>query len=208
VHIAHTSTPEGIDTAAAADATCEVTPHHLFLSRDDLPDLGTYGRMNPPLRSEERRRAVFERVADGTVDMIATDHAPHTVAEKEQGLWDAPSGVPGVETMLPLLLDAARRGELTYERVRDLTARTPADVFDLPRKGRVAEGRDADLVLVDPDGPREIVGTDLHSQCGWTPFEGFSGVFPDLTLVRGQVVYEREHGQERFGDAVGENVRQ
>jgi dihydroorotase len=163
--------------------------------------------MNPPLRSESRRAAVFERVADGTVDMVATDHAPHTVEEKEQGLWDAPSGVPGVETMLPLLLELARGGDLSYERVRDLTSTTPADVFDLPDKGRIEPGADADLVLVDPDSPRDIRGDDLHSKCGWTPFEGFSGVFPDLTLVRGRVVYERSDGDERFGEAAGENVR-
>ena len=124
VHIAHTSTPEGIDAASTAGATCEVTPHHLFLSREDLPDLGTFGRMNPPLRSEERRREVFERVADGTVDIVATDHAPHTRAEKQASIWEAPSGVPGVETMLPLLLNEAREGTLSWERVRDLTAAT------------------------------------------------------------------------------------
>jgi dihydroorotase len=207
VHIAHTSTPEGIDAATAAGASCEVSPHHLLLSRDDLDDLGTYGRMNPPLRSEARRRAVFERVVDGTVDVVATDHAPHTAEEKERGLWDAPSGVPGVETMLPLLLDLARRDELTYERVRDLVAANPAAVFDLPRKGRIETGADADVVLVDPDVPREIRGDDLHSKCGWTPFEGRQGVFPDLTVVRGQVVYERVGAEERFGEAVGENVR-
>jgi dihydroorotase len=207
VHIAHTSTPEGIDAAAAAGATCEVSPHHLLLSREDLDELGTYGRMNPPLRSEARRQAVFERVVDGTVDMVATDHAPHTVAEKEQGLWDAPSGVPGVETMLPLLLALARRGDLSYERVRDLVCTAPAETFDLPRKGRIAEGADADLVLVDPDSPREIRGEDLHSKCGWTPFEGRRGVFPELTLVRGRVVYERDGDEERFGEAVGANVR-
>ncbi|WP_380674672.1 dihydroorotase [Salinigranum sp. GCM10025319] len=207
VHIAHTSTPEGIDAAADAGATCEVTPHHLFLSREDLRDLGTYGRMNPPLRSEERRRGVFDRVADGTVDVIATDHAPHTTEEKERGLWDAPSGVPGVETMLPLLLEAARRGRLSYERVRDLTARNPAAVFGLPRKGRIEAGRDADLVLVDRDSHRTIRGEDLHSKCGWTPFEGFSGVFPDLTLVRGRVAYERDGDAEQFGAPLGENVR-
>ena len=207
VHIAHTSTPEGIDAAVSGGATCEVSPHHLLLSREDLGDLGTYGRMNPPLRSESRRAAVFERVADGTVDMVATDHAPHTVAEKRHGLVDAPSGVPGVETMLPLLLELARGGDLSYERVRDLTSTTPADVFDLPDKGRIEPGADADLVLVDPDSPRDIRGDDLHSKCGWTPFEGFSGVFPDLTLVRGRVVYERSDGDERFGEAAGENVR-
>lgn len=212
VHIAHTSTPEGIDAAAAAGMTCEVTPHHLLLSRADLPDLGTYGRMNPPLRSKDRQEAVYERVADGTVEMIATDHAPHTREEKDASVWEAPSGVPGVETMLPLLLAEVRAGRLSYERVRDLTAAAPARVFDLPGKGQIAEGMDADLVLVDPDDPREIRGEDLHSKCGWTPFEGRVGVFPEWTTVRGTVVYDRtgellDDDRGRFGDAVGENVR-
>jgi dihydroorotase len=184
-----------------------VTPHHLFLSRDDLGELGTFGRMNPPLRSEQRRAAVFERVADGTVDVVATDHAPHTREEKAASLWDAPSGVPGVETMLPLLLATARDGELTYERVRDLVARNPARIFDLPGKGIVEPGTDADLVLVDPSSPREIRATALHSKCEWTPFEGRDGVFPDWTMVRGQVVYEHTDDGERFADAVGRNVR-
>ena len=206
LHIAHTSTPEGIDAAGDAGATCEVTPHHLFLSREDLPDLGTFGRMNPPLRSEKRREAVYERVADGTVDVIATDHAPHTRAEKDASVWDAPSGVPGVETMLPLLLEEARRGRLSYERVRDLVAANPAAIFGLPEKGRIEEGRDADLVLFDPDDARAIRGADLHSKCEWTPFEGRTGVFPELTLVRGDVAYDAREG-ETFGDAAGENVR-
>ncbi|MFB6096311.1 MAG: dihydroorotase [Haloferacaceae archaeon] len=208
VHIAHTSTPAGIDAAAAAGATCEVTPHHLLLSRDDLPDLGTFGRMNPPLRTEAEREAVFERVADGTVDVIATDHAPHTRAEKEASIWEAPSGVPGVETMLPLLLAQVRRGALGWERVRDLTAANPAEIFGLAEKGRIAVDADADLVLVDPDDVREIRGADLHSKCGWTPFEGWDGVFPELTIRRGTPVYDREHHllDEPFGDGGGENV--
>jgi len=206
LHIAHTSTPEGIDAAAEAGATCEVTPHHLFLSRDDLDELGTFGRMNPPLRSEDRRAAVSERVADGTVDVVATDHAPHTRAEKDAGIRDAPSGVPGVETMLPLLLAEARQGRLSYERVRDLVAANPAEIFGLPSKGRIEAGRDADLVLFDPNDAREIRGEDLHSKCEWTPFEGLTAVFPELTLLRGAIAYDGRDG-ERFGDAVGENVR-
>ncbi|WP_225333118.1 dihydroorotase [Halomicrobium urmianum] len=210
IHVAHTSTPEGVDRAADAGMTCEVTPHHLLLSREDLDELGTFGRMNPPLRSEERRAAVYERVADGTVDVIATDHAPHTREEKDASIWEAPSGVPGVETALPLLLAEAvdEDSPLTFERVRDLTAANPADVFDLPSKGRIEEGRDADLVLVDPDDGRKIRGDTLHSKVDWTPFEGFDGVFPELTLVRGSVAYWRESdGEERFGDARGRNVR-
>jgi dihydroorotase len=206
IHIAHTSTPEGIDAANEAGMTCEVTPHHLFLSREDLDDLGTFGRMNPPLRSEERREAVAKRVREGSVDLIATDHAPHTHAEKEAPILKAPSGVPGVETALPLLLNEAREGRLSYERVRDLTAGTPADILCLSRKGRIEAGASADLVLFDPEETREIRGRDLHSRCGWTPFEGRTGVFPDLTMVRGEVVYERRDGEELFGDPVGENV--
>jgi dihydroorotase len=208
IHIAHTSTPGGIDAASEAGMTCEVTPHHMLLSRSDLSDLGTHGRMNPPLRREKRRQRVYEKVADGTVDMIATDHAPHTSEEKDADIWDAPSGVPGVETALPLLLAEARKGNLTYERVRDLTAANPADVFDLPEKGRIAAGNDADLVLVDTTSARPIRADSLHTNCDWTPFEGWEAVFPELTLVRGEVVYERgDDGTETFGDPVGQNVR-
>ncbi|WP_254831720.1 dihydroorotase [Haloglomus salinum] len=205
VHIAHTSTPEGVDAAVDAGLTCEVTPHHLFLSRDDLDQLGTYGRMNPPLRSEARRKALFERLADGTVDVVATDHAPHTREEKDAGIWDAPSGVPGVETALPLLLAAARDGQLSYERVRDVTATNPAEIFGLPSKGRVEAGRDADLVLVDPAETRPIRGLDLHSKCGWTPFEGREGVFPEWTMLRGEVVYDGD--ANAFAETQGQNVR-
>ncbi len=215
LHVAHTSTPGGVDAAAACGATCEVTPHHLLLSRDDLPELGTLGRMNPPLRSEDRRRELYERAVDGRVTMIATDHAPHTRAEKDASVWDAPSGVPGVETMLPLLLAEAAAGRLSYERVRDLAAANPAATFDLPRKGRVATGADADLVLVDPDATREVRAADLHSKCGWTPFEGWTGLFPEWTTVRGEVVYAAPDSDlpdavapdGTFGAPVGRNVR-
>jgi len=207
LHIAHASTPEAIDAAGDAGISCEVTPHHLFLSRSNLDDLGTFGRMNPPLRREKRRERVFERVRDGRVDIVATDHAPHTREEKDVSIWEAPSGVPGVETALPLLLEEARRDHLTYERVRDLTAANPAALFDLPEKGRIAEGYDADLVLVDPGTTREIHGDDLHTACDWTPFEGWRAVFPELTIVRGTVVYERTDEGEMFHEHRGRNVR-
>jgi dihydroorotase len=204
VHIAHASTPEGIDAAHEAGMTVEVTPHHMFLSRGDLGELGTDGRMNPPLRRERRRQRVLDRVADGTVDMVATDHAPHTSAEKDAGVWEAPSGVPGVETALPLLLAAARADRVGYERVRDLTATNPAEVFGVERKGRVAEGYDADLVLVDPGTSTEVGTEALHTKCDWTPFEGHDAIFPEWTMVRGTVVYERGEG---FADHRGANVR-
>jgi dihydroorotase len=209
IHIAHTSTPEGIDIAADAGMTTEVTPHHLLLSRRDLSELGTNGRMNPPLRREKRRREVYERVADGTVDIVATDHAPHTTEEKDASIWDAPSGVPGVETALPLLLAEAHDPDtaLGYERVRDLTASNPAAVFDLPQKGAIEPGKDADLVLVDTTGTTEIRAEDRHTDCGWTPFEGFDAIFPEWTMVRGTTVFERDPDGDVFYDHPGENVR-
>ncbi|MFB6087163.1 MAG: dihydroorotase [Haloarculaceae archaeon] len=213
IHVAHTSTPRGIDIAANAGMTCEVSPHHMFLSRRDLSELGTHGRMNPPLRREKRRQRVYRRVVEGPVDIVATDHAPHTREEKDASIWDAPSGVPGVETALPLLLAEARSGNVSYERIRDLTAANPADVFGVPNKGRVAEGNHADLVLVDPGTTHEIRGDRLHTKCDWTPFEGWTGVFPELTMVRGTVVYERDPADAPGGDSesfvspIGENVR-
>ncbi|QGN07181.1 dihydroorotase [Halorhabdus sp. CBA1104] len=206
-HIAHASTPEAIDAAGQAGVSCEVTPHHLFLSRSNLTDLDTFGRMNPPLRRQKRRERVYDRVRNGQVDIIATDHAPHTREEKDTGIWDAPSGVPGVETALPLLLEEARRDHLTYERIRDLTAANPAALFELANKGRIAPGFDADLVLVDPEDTREIQGEALHTNCDWTPFEGWQAVFPEWTMVRGSIVYERTEDGEQFHDNQGRNVR-
>jgi dihydroorotase len=185
--------------------TCEVTPHHLFLSRSDLNSLGTHGRMNPPPRRERRPQKLYDRVADGTVDMIATDHAPHTLTEKDTDIWSAPSGVPGVETALPLLLAEAAADRLDFERVRDLTATNPAAVFDLPDRGLVTAGNYADLVLVDSDTTESVRAENLHTNCEWTPFEGREAIFPEWTMLRGEMVYDGE--EDSFGDARGENVR-
>jgi len=204
IHVAHTSTPDGIDRVRGARMTCEVTPHHMLLSREHLDELGTLGRMNPPLRSEERREAVYERVADGTVDVVATDHAPHTLEEKDASIWEAPSGVPGVETALPLLLGEVVEGDLTFERVRDVTATNPAVIFDVSHKGKISEEMDADLVLVDPDAVTSIDADALFTKCGWTPFEGFDAVFPEWTMIRGEIVYDRDGG---FSPRDGQTVR-
>ena len=202
LHIAHASVPEAVDIASNAGITCEVTPHHLFLSTDDLSELGSFGRMNPPLRPERMRQGMWERLVDGRIDMVATDHAPHTKEEKEGSIWDVASGVPGVETMLPLLCAAAERGEISYERVAMVTSTTPADRFGLKQKGRIEPGCDADLVLFDPE-MQSIEPDSLHTTCDWTPFADWDAVFPVLTLCRGRVVYESGD----VGDAGGTNVR-
>jgi dihydroorotase len=164
--------------------------------------------MNPPLRSPDRRARLYDRLVDGQVDIVATDHAPHTRAEKDTDVWSAPSGVPGVETMVPLLLARARDPDdpLSVARVRETTAAAPAELLDLPAKGRIEAGADADLALFEAE-TRPVEGASLHARCGWSPFEGQVARFPALTLLRGGIAYERGGDTERFGPARGRNVR-
>ncbi|MDZ7687708.1 MAG: dihydroorotase [Halobacteriales archaeon] len=205
VHFAHISHPRSVDIIDETEHTCEVTPHHLLLSRDDLPELGTHGKMNPPLRTEEARERLFEKVKRGAVDCVATDHAPHTAEEKDAPVRDAPSGVPGVETLYPLLLALAFDDELPLAHVVELVAEAPARIFGFEDKGTIAEGNDADLVLVD-ETFEEGRAERLHSRCEWTPYEGFGGVFPHKVMRRGEVVYERDEEGEKFAEGGGRLV--
>jgi dihydroorotase len=180
LHVAHLSTKQGIDLVRNAkkeglSVTCEVAPHHLFLTVDDYKTLGTLGKMNPPLRTKEHQDALWEGVSDGTVDCISTDHAPHTFEEKKaKNPLEAPNGVPGVETMLPLLLTKLKPTDILR-----LCFQNPNRIFSL-RKNDVAEGSLCDFILVDPNVSWTIRGKDLHSKCGWTPYEGWE--------VKGKVV--------------------
>ena len=202
VHFAHVSHPRSVDIIDETPHTCEVTPHHLFLSREDLGELGTHGKMNPPLRAENARRRLFERLVDGAVDCVATDHAPHTRDEKDAPVRGAPSGVPGVETVYPLLLAVALDDELALSRVVELVAEAPARVFGFEDKGAIKEGNDADLVVVD-ETFEEVRPERLHTRCDWTPFEGFDAVFPRAVLRRGEIVYERTEDGERLSEGGG-----
>ncbi|MDD3043514.1 MAG: dihydroorotase [Methanosarcinaceae archaeon] len=174
--------------------SCEVTPHHLFLSTKDWERLGTFGKMNPPLRNLQSIKALTNGLNDGTVDMVASDHAPHRLSEKDTDVRQAPSGVPGVETLMPLMLAAVKKNILPLGRMIRATSLNPAKVFGLDRhsKGRLAEGFDADLIIVNPRDIRPIKADLLHSKAGWTPFEGMDGVFPEYTLSRGEVVWMEE----------------
>ena len=204
IHIAHITTPEAVDIVREAGMSCEVTPHHLLLSRPDYDRLGAYGRMNPPLRSEARRAQLYDQLVEGAIDFVATDHAPHTSREKNRGIWDAPSGVPGVETALPLLVAEATssRSDLDLERVVEICAVEPAARFGLQQKGRIEVGRDADLVLMDTETTRPIRTERLSSVCGWTPFESFDAVFPEWTMVRGEIVSIDQEFREGWGQNV------
>ncbi len=169
LHILHMSTKEEVALVRSAKqegitVTAEVTTHHLFLSVEDYAQFGTFVQMNPPLRTKEDQEALWEGIADGTIDTIGTDHAPHTVAEKERSFGEAPSGIPGVETLLPLLLDAVYHGRLTLERMIELTHTNPQKIFNLPPND--------DIVLVDLERELTVTNEMIKSKCGWTPYRG------------------------------------
>ncbi|MBN1235096.1 MAG: dihydroorotase [Methanotrichaceae archaeon] len=195
LHICHLSSAQGLAIVTQAkidkkNVTSEVTPHHLFLNIKDYKKQGTYLKMNPPLRSQADNDALWQGLRSGAIDILASDHAPHLPEEKREDIWEAPAGVPGVETMLPLLLFAVKRNLLTLERLVDAVATRPATIFGLASKGCIETGKDADLVIVDPRAIMKINADRLHSRAEWTPFQGREAIFPQMTMVRGKVIYD------------------
>lgn len=190
-HIAHITTSFGVDLLRAAKAeglsvTGEATTHNLFATTDDYKTLGTRIKMNPPIRSQDHRDALWRGIADRTIDIVATDHAPHTVEEKSNPEpLKAPSGVPGVETRIPLLLSVAadhwphptssrpEDARLSYADIRRLCFDNPNNIFRLG-KGDILDGATADVVIVDPKKQWTIRAADLKSRAGWTPYEGWT----------------------------------
>ena len=207
LHICHLNTQEEVDILRAAKGTqrisAEVTPHHLFLTRDDLKHLKNYGKVNPPLRSERDQKALWSGIHDGIIDIISTDHAPHLQESKEKDVWCASSGVPGVETMLPLLLNEINRGNLTFFRLIKLTAQNPATIFGIHNKGRIEVGFDADLVIVDMNKTEKVRNDKQFTKCGWSPFDGrkLKG-WPLQTFVRGNRVFDNGNIAEIRGSEV------
>ena len=175
LHVAHTSTAGEMELIRAAKergvrVTCEVTPHHLFLTDEDARTLGNYGKVNPPLRTEANRKALWNYLP--YIDTIATDHAPHTRAEKEQPYDKAPSGLPEVQVMLPMLLNAMNMDNLTMKDIVERCVTNPVNIFGLAMKGALEIGKDADIVLVNPNELYQIRSEDTFSRCGWTAFDG------------------------------------
>ncbi|MCR5870609.1 MULTISPECIES: dihydroorotase [unclassified Sphingomonas] len=192
IHVLHVTTPAELELLAQHKdiATCEVTPQHLTLAGEDAyPRLGTYAQMNPPIRSAAHRDGLWHWLNQGVPDVLGSDHAPHTIEEKAKPYPSSPSGMPGVQTLLPLLLDHVAKGRTTLQRLIDLTSAGPQRVFGLVGKGRIAAGYDADFTVVDLKKQWTVEESWLASRCGWSPFTGdtLTGK-PIGTIIRGRKV--------------------
>jgi dihydroorotase len=192
LHVLHVTTADELPLLSVARdiATVETTPQHLTLAAPECYDrLGTYAQMNPPIRDASHRDALWRAIRDGLIDVIGSDHAPHTRAEKERDYPDTPSGMPGVQTLVTILLDHVNGGRLTLPRFVDLTSAGPARVYGIAAKGRIVKGYDADFTIVDLRAKRRIENGWMASKCGWTPFDGMETTgWPTATIIRGRIV--------------------
>ncbi len=185
LYVLHASTKEEVDLIREAKAkgvnvSAETTPHHLFLDSEAYAVLGSKAQMNPPLRTPEDQRALWAGIADGTIDTIGTDHAPHTLEEKARAYPDSPSGVPGIETSLPLLLSAYNKGKLSLEKLVAVMSGNAQKIFELPETN--------DWVIVDLNLEKEVRNEDLKTKCGWSPFAGWKlKGWPVATVLNGKV---------------------
>ncbi|WP_016953413.1 dihydroorotase [Anabaena sp. PCC 7108] len=195
LHILHMSTAEEAELLRQDKptwVTAEVTPQHLLLNTSAYEKIGTLAQMNPPLRSRHDNEILWQALKDGVIDFIATDHAPHTLEEKAQTYPNTPSGMPGVETSLPLMLTEAMAGRCTVAQVVNWMSKAVAVAYGIPNKGEITPGYDADLVLVDLNNYRPVKREELLSKCGWSPFEGWNLTgWPVTTIVGGEIVYDK-----------------
>ena len=206
IHVLHISTAEEIDFLQGHKdvATCEATPHHLTLSADDYATLGNLIQMNPPVRDKRHRDGVWKGIDQGIVDVLGSDHAPHTLEEKQKSYPASPSGMTGVQTLVPIMLDHVNAGRLSLERFVDLSSHGPNRIFGMARKGRIAVGYDADLTIVDLKRRETITHEQAGSKAGWTPYHGKTVTgWPVGTFVRGiKVMWEAEIVNPNKGEPV------
>jgi len=205
IHVLHISTAEEILFLGRhkANATCEATPHHLTLSAEDYARLGTKLQMNPPVRDVRHRDGVWLGIAQGIVDVLGSDHAPHTLEEKAKPYPASPSGMTGVQTLVPVMLDHVAKGRLSLQRFVDLTSAGPQRIFGLSGKGRIAVGYDADLTIVDLKRRETITDAWIGSKSQWTPHDGRAVTgWPVGTMVRGRrAMWEGEIVEAATGEA-------
>ena len=209
LHFCHVSTDAGMSKIIEAKksglpVTCEVTPHHLLLSTGDLKRVGSLAVTMPPLRDKCDVDSLWEAVKNGWVDVLGSDHAPHTLKEKEaESIWEVKVGIPGLETTLPLLLNEVRRGRISIGDVVRLMSENPAEIFKLKKKGRLKEGNDADLTIVDLNRKYKIDPSKFHSKAKFSPFEGreVQGK-PVKTIVAGQMVMDDDEIVAKAGSGL------
>ncbi len=207
VHLLHVSTAAEIDFIKdfKDNVSVELTPQHLTLTADDYARLGTRLQMNPPVRDPRHRERLWWGLDQGIADVLGSDHAPHTLEEKARPYPASPSGMPGVQTLVPVMLDHVAAGRLTLERFVDLTSAGPARVFGMAGKGRIAVGYDADLTIVDLKRRQTITDAAMASRSAWTPYDGKTVTgWPVGTVVRGRRVM---WDGEVVAAATGEPVR-
>lgn len=209
IHVLHVTTKDEMEFLRFQKdvATVEITPQHLTLAAPEAYErLGAYAQMNPPIRSQEHVDALWLwGMQQGVADVIGSDHAPHTKEEKAKPYPASPSGMPGVQTLVPLMLTHVEQGRLSLERFIDLTSAGAQRVFGTANKGRMAVSYDADLTIVDLKAKRTITHDQQASRCGWTPFDGVEATgWPMATIVRGRVVMQ---DGELIGAAHGRPVR-
>lgn len=206
IHVLHISTAEEMVFLAKHKdvATVEVTPHHLSLSSDDYARLGTLLQMNPPVRDLTHQAGIWWGLQQGVADVLGSDHAPHTLAEKDKPYPQSPSGMPGVQTLVPVMLDHVAKGRLSIERFVDLSSHGPGRIYGMATKGRVAVGYDADLTIVDLKRTVTITNAQSASRAGWTPYHGREVTgWPVGTIIRGQrIMWEGELVTPATGAAV------
>lgn len=207
VHVLHISTGEEMDFLEHHKewASVEVTPHHLTLAAPDCYErLGTYVQMNPPVRDARHRDRIWKALADGVVDVLGSDHAPHTREEKDHAYPGSHSGMTGVQTLVPIMLDHVNAGRLSLQRFVDLTSHGPQRLFGIRGKGRLAVGWDADLTVIDLKRRETIRNSWIQSRVGWTPYDGKEVTgWPVGTFVRGRrVMWQGELARSGFGEPV------
>lgn len=196
VHVLHITSAEEMEILAQNRdiASVEVLPNHLTLSAPDCYlQLGTHAQQNPPIRELHHQQALWKGIRDGTVDILGSDHAPHTLEEKAKEYPASPSGTPGVQTMVPIMLDHVHKGNLTLERFVDLVCSGPQRIHQIAGKGRIARGYDADFTIVDLRKKMEITNAQQQTKSGWTPYDGVHVTgWPILTIIHGQVVMRED----------------
>ncbi|WP_025587370.1 dihydroorotase [Sphingomonas sp. UNC305MFCol5.2] len=207
IHVLHVTTPAELELLGRNKdiATCEVTPQHLTLAGEDAyPRLGTFAQMNPPIRSGAHRDGLWRWLNQGVPDVIGSDHAPHTREEKAKEYPASPSGMPGVQTLLPLMLNHVAEGRLTLQRLIDMTSAGPQRIFGIVGKGRIAVGYDADFTIVDLKARWTVEESWLASRCGWSPFTGMALTGKPLgTIIRGnRVMWEGQLANAAIGAPV------